>query len=108
MPGRKLTIRVSGMLAGDPGQGGASWAVLQYLLGFRRLGHDVYFVEPVDPSKLGNVEPVADAAASQSLEPSASAVYFNELTQMFGLAGCCALLGKGTHQTVGLTYGELV
>jgi hypothetical protein len=35
------------MVAATPGQGGATWAVLQYLLGFSQLGHDVYFVEPV-------------------------------------------------------------
>ena len=34
----KRTILVSGMMAGDPHHGGATWAVLQYLLGFRRLG----------------------------------------------------------------------
>jgi hypothetical protein len=28
-----MRILVSGMLAGDPHQGGASWAVLQYVLG---------------------------------------------------------------------------
>ena len=33
------------MVAAAPHQGGATWAVLQYLLGFKRLGHDVYFVE---------------------------------------------------------------
>jgi len=44
------TVIVSGMIAATPGQGGASWAILQYLLGLRRLGCDVYFVEPVsDP-----------------------------------------------------------
>src|SRR5256885_3535365 len=42
----KLTIVVSGMVAGDPHQGGATWAVLQYILGFRRLGHAVSFLEP--------------------------------------------------------------
>jgi hypothetical protein len=36
------------MIAGVPRQGGATWAVLQYVLGLRRLGHDVIFVEPVD------------------------------------------------------------
>jgi hypothetical protein len=36
------------MVAGEPGQGGASWAVLQYLLGLRRLGHEVVLVEPVE------------------------------------------------------------
>ncbi len=40
-----LRILVSGMVAGDPHQGGATWAVLQYVLGFRRLGHDVVLVE---------------------------------------------------------------
>lgn len=39
---------MSGMIASDPTQGGAAWAVLQYVLGLRRLGHHVTFVEPVD------------------------------------------------------------
>ena len=42
--GRAVTRRrivVSGMVAADPHQGGAAWAVLQYVLGLRRLGHDV-------------------------------------------------------------------
>lgn len=42
-----MNIIVSGMVAGTPGHGGASWAILQYLLGLRRLGHDVWLVEPV-------------------------------------------------------------
>src|SRR5207237_379477 len=36
----------------DPGQGGASWAVLQYVLGLRRLGHEVVLVEPVEGAGL--------------------------------------------------------
>ena len=32
------TVIVSGMIAATPWQGGAAWAVLQYLLGLRRLG----------------------------------------------------------------------
>jgi hypothetical protein len=43
------TVIVSGMIAATPRQGGAAWAVLQYLLGLRRLGCSVYFMEPVDP-----------------------------------------------------------
>lgn len=43
-----LRILVSGMVAGVPGQGGATWAVFQWALGLRRLGHDVVVVEPVD------------------------------------------------------------
>jgi hypothetical protein len=48
----KLTILLSGMIAGVPHQGGATWAVLQYLLGFKRLGHNVHFVEPVEEAAL--------------------------------------------------------
>jgi hypothetical protein len=65
-----VRIAVSGMVAGDPNQGGASWAVLQYVLGLRRLGHEVLLVEPVD------------AAA---LEDSASASYLEALAARFGL-----------------------
>jgi hypothetical protein len=43
-----LRILVSGMACGDPWQAGATWAVAQYVLGLRRLGHDVWLVEPVD------------------------------------------------------------
>jgi hypothetical protein len=40
------------MVAGDPHQGGAAWAVLQYVLGLKRLGHEVQLVESVnDPSE---------------------------------------------------------
>lgn len=36
------------MIAATPRQGGATWAVLQYLLGLRRLGCEVYFVEQLE------------------------------------------------------------
>ena len=52
LPPRGLTIVVAGMIAGDPYQGGATWAVLQYVLGLRQLGHEVYFIEPVAAAKL--------------------------------------------------------
>ncbi|HET9197332.1 MAG TPA: glycosyltransferase [Solirubrobacterales bacterium] len=62
----RLRIVVSGMVAGEPGQGGAAWAVLQYLLGLRRLGHEVLLVEPVGgeepfppPRSLAYLEAVA-------------------------------------------------
>src|SRR4051812_26108943 len=109
MSAKHLTILFSGMLAGDPCQGGATWAVIQYVLGFQRLGHDVYFVEPVEPGKLLAVVGRATgvASASRSAEPSPSVAYFHRVTRAFGLPGRCALLGKGTRQTVGMLYDEL-
>jgi glycosyltransferase involved in cell wall biosynthesis len=50
------------MVAGEPGQGGAAWAVLQYVLGLRRLGCEVVLVEPVEkiePASLAYLEAVA-------------------------------------------------
>jgi len=39
-----MTIIVAGTI-GRSGLGGQAWASLQYLLGFRALGHDVYYLE---------------------------------------------------------------
>ena len=40
-----LRIIVSGLIAQHPRMGGISWHYLQYLLGLKRLGHDVYYLE---------------------------------------------------------------
>jgi hypothetical protein len=84
---RKLRVLVSGMLAGDPGQGGATWAVLQYVLGLRRLGHEVLVVEPVKGEALGAV-----------------VRYFAAVCRAFDLQGTAALLVEGTHRTLGVPY----
>ena len=36
------------MVAADPHQGGATWAVLQYARGLEELGHEVWLVDPAD------------------------------------------------------------
>ncbi len=95
----KLTILLSGMIAAVPHQGGATWAVLQYLLGLKRLGHDVYFVEPVEEAAL--------LPAGAPLARSANAAYFRQVTADFGLEESSALLLAGTQQTVGLPYARL-
>jgi hypothetical protein len=41
-----VRILVAGMVAADPYQGGATWAVLQYVYGLEQLGHEVWLVEP--------------------------------------------------------------
>ena len=43
------TIVVAGSVAQRPGKGGHAWVFLQYLLGFRRLGYDVLFLDRLDP-----------------------------------------------------------
>jgi hypothetical protein len=84
----RLRIFVSGMVAGDPNQGGATWAVLQYVLGLRRLGHDIWLVEPVE-----------------RLRPE-SERYFRALVAEFELEERAALVSPG-GETVGLPYSSL-
>ena len=87
------------MIAADPFQGGATWAVLQYLLGFEQLGHEVVFVEPIKSSSL--------RPAGASLDASENAAYFRDTMRQFDLTRRSALLLAGTRETVGLSYGEL-
>jgi hypothetical protein len=86
----RLRILLSGMVAGDPHQGGATWAVLQYVEGLRSLGHRVVLVEPVDPAALDPAGAVAE--------------YFAALPFVDGSA---ALLGSGSTETIGLPYTDL-
>jgi hypothetical protein len=87
----RLKILLAGMVAGDPRQGGASWAVLQYVAGLSQLGHEVLLVEPV---------------AAGALDPQGEMVhYFRSLPFREGRA---ALLARGGEETVGLAYADLV
>ncbi|MGH9021972.1 MAG: glycosyltransferase [Acidimicrobiia bacterium] len=94
-----LTIIFSGVVAGASRQGGAAWATLQYVLGFRELGHDVYLVEPVSAHSL---EPPGTA-----LGRSSNAAFFQHVVSDFGLQSRAALVLVGTRDTVGLPYDRL-
>jgi hypothetical protein len=95
----RRTVLVSGMVARVPGQGGATWAVLQYVLGLLRLGHDVLLVEEVEP---GDLLPVG-----APLEQSRNAAYFRRVARRFGLEDRASLVLRGTRRTVGLPWAEV-
>jgi hypothetical protein len=92
------TIIVAGMIASDPYQGGASWAVLQYILGFQRLGHRVFFIEPLAVSPDSSLAWMEGRAAK----------YFREVADRFALHGQSALWRQGTTETIGLPYNHLL
>jgi hypothetical protein len=93
---KKATIVVSGMIAADPGQGGAAWAVLQYVLGLGLLGHEVYLIEPIQP---GAIRPAGSPLASSS-----NADYFRRVMSEFSLWDRSALLLAGSRETFGMPY----
>jgi hypothetical protein len=82
-----LRILVSGMACKDPWQGGATWAVMQYVLGLRSLGHDVWLVEPVGEQ--------------------VDSRYVDEVLRSFDLEERAAFLVDGSHRTVGVPYDRL-
>jgi hypothetical protein len=86
---KRLRIVVSGMVAADADQGGAAWAVLQYVLGLRRLGHDVLLVEPVDALTPRIVSSFAVTVARYDLQ------------------GRSALVTRGSHAAWGLDTSEV-
>jgi hypothetical protein len=78
-----MRVLVSGMVAGEPGQGGAAWAVLQYVLGLRRLGHEAVLVEPVE-----------------SLQPR-SLDYLRDVCERFGIERAALLAADGESAPLG-------
>jgi hypothetical protein len=99
MTASRLTILCAGMLAADRQHGGAAWALLQYLLGFRQLGHQVYFVEPIAKSKL--------RPSSAALVRTAAGLHFQRLVAAYEFSERAALLLEGTTESVGLSYEAL-
>jgi hypothetical protein len=96
----KPTALVSGMIAADPRQGGATWAVLQYVLGLQELGWDVYFIEPLRHNAL--------SGSDAKLEGTQNAAYFCLVVDEFALQGKAALLVAGSQHSFGLTYDQIV
>lgn len=80
---------VAGALANKPHSGGEAWVRLSWVLGLRRLGWDVWFVE-----RLG----AGDAAAER---------YFEEVVSDFGLAERAALLDAEGEARFGRGEREL-
>jgi hypothetical protein len=92
-------IVVSGMVAADTDQGGAAWAVLQYVVGLQRLGHDVLLVEQMAADAL---QPTGTALAD-----SANAAYFALALHEAQVDSGAALLLEGSGETFGRSYDEL-
>lgn len=97
--GRRLRVLVCGTVAADVGQGGVTWSVMQYMLGLRRLGHDVRLVEPIAAAK---IQPAGAPLAS-----STAADYFRKITGEFAIGDKATLLRAESHETVGANYDDL-
>ena len=62
------SIAIAGSLAQKPGRGGHTWVFLQYLLGFRKLGWDVLFLDRLEPEMCIDDDRSARVPIEQLLE----------------------------------------
>jgi len=95
-------IMMSGSIASSGrGYAGNTWAFLQYLLGFRRLGFDTYYIEHIPASDYVNEqdEPV-------SLPHSVNASHFRALVDRFDLADHAGLLTRDGSNYIGLSLSD--
>jgi hypothetical protein len=97
-----MKIILGGVLSRYPLVPGSVWHRLHYLLGLRKLGHDVYFVEEVDESWC------VDAAGRKCpFEHSVNRSLFRGILEPFGLLErACQIYQRG-EATFGLSVREL-
>jgi hypothetical protein len=84
------TVVVSGALANKPCNGGEAWVRLSWLLGFRKLGFDVHFVEEVRRPFEANL------------------AWFKQVTEQLELVGAATLIDENGEQLHGLPCADLL
>src|SRR3954469_9004055 len=97
------TIIVSGALANKYRNGGGAWERLSWVLGLRRLGFDVYFVEQISPENCVN--------AQGDVAPFAKCVnraLFCSVTEWFGLSDKSALVCTTDDECAGIPRSQLL
>lgn len=96
-------VVVAGSVANKPGRGGHTWVFLQYLLGFKRLGWDVMFLDRLEPAMTRD-------AAGRPCAPqrSANLRYVVDVMGQFGLDDAYALTHDGGEPLAGLSRREVL
>jgi hypothetical protein len=105
-PGRlhmNPTIVVAGSFAQRPGYGGHTWVFLQYLLGFRRLGYDVIFIDRMEPGMC-----LDESGRPCALDASVNVRYLVNVLRMFELQHSFTLLYDRGERVIGMSRSELV
>lgn len=94
-------IAIAGSLAQKPRQGGHTWQFLNYLLGLRRLGWDVLFVDRLEAGMC------VDAAGDPcGIDDSVNLAYFLDVMRRFGLADAFSLDFAGGTRVYGRSRAE--
>jgi hypothetical protein len=97
------TAIVAGSLAQRWGRGGHAWVFLQYLLGLRRLGWDVLFIDLLEPDMCRDLR-----GRACRVEESENLRYLEAVMDRFGLGDSFAVLTDGGRQVVGGSRSRLM
>jgi hypothetical protein len=95
------TLVVAGALAQKPWVAGHTWVFLQYLLGFRRLGFDVLFIDRLDRGMA-----VDEAGRPCAAEASVNLAYLAAVARAFGFERSFAVVCDD-GRTIGLPRERL-
>ena len=92
---RRGLVVIGGALAQRSGRGGHAWVFLQYLLGFRRLGFDVLFLDRLEREMC-----VSDRGDGAAVGMSANLAYLADVMRRFDLGDSWHLLYDRGHSVV--------
>ena len=97
------SLVIAGALAQKPKIAGHTWVLLQYLLGFRRLGWKTVFVDCLEPALC-----VDGAGRNCALEGSVNLRYVLDVVRSFGLEDDYVLIGPGGESLIGMPRSRLL
>lgn len=97
------TVVVAGALANKPGNGGEAWVRLSWVLGLRRLGFDVCFVEQLSADACVDVN-----GATVPVKSSHNLTFFGDVLDRFGLADNASLIYDDGAEVFGMVEEELL
>jgi hypothetical protein len=97
------TIVIAGSVAQKPRHGGHTWVFLQYLLGFRRLGWDVLFLDQMEPEMC-----VDKAAKPCPWERSINVRHVMDVMEQFDLKDSFAVISNQGECFAGLSRRQVV
>jgi hypothetical protein len=100
--GRRIVVGAT--VASFPGNGGIAWERLSWVLGFRKLGHDVLWVD-----QLGRAHCVhPPGAPADGYAECLNIPWFERIVERFGLVGSAALIGDDGESLSGLSYDDVL
>ncbi|MFW5904605.1 MAG: glycosyltransferase [bacterium] len=99
----RRSIVLAGSLAQRTGRGGHAWVFLQYLLGFRRLGWEVLFVDRLEPEMCHD-----DRGRPSTPRESENAAYLHRIMKTFGFEEDYGIVLSGGREVLNLSRDRLL